>query len=89
MTKAKLIEIIHGKTGFPKRDVALIIESMIDIMKESLLRKEKISLKGFGIFKVKTRKARVGRNPRTKEEVRIPERDVVVFEPSKQIRVIK
>lgn len=89
MTKAKLIEIIHKKTGFPKRDVGLIIDTMLSAMKESLLNKEKISLKGFGIFKVKRRKARVGRNPKTKEEVRIPERNVVVFEPSKHIKVIK
>lgn len=89
MTKAKLIEVIHKKTGFPKRDIGLIIDTMLDAMKESLTKREKISLKGFGIFKVKRRRARVGRNPKTKEEVRIPERDVVIFEPSKHIKVIK
>ncbi len=89
MTKQDLLELINKKTGFPKRDVALIIDTMIDIMKESLYKKERVILKGFGIFKVKKRKARIGRNPKTKEEVKIPERYAVVFEPSKEIKFIK
>lgn len=89
MTKAKLLEVINEKTGFPKRDIALIIETMIEVMKDTLNKKERVILKGFGIFKVKKRKARIGRNPKTKEEVKIPERYVVVFEPSKEIKVIK
>ncbi len=89
MTKAKLLEIINEKTGFPKRDIALIIDTMIDAIKDTLNKKERVILKGFGIFKVKKRKQRVGRNPKTKKEVIIPERYVVVFEPAKEIKVIK
>jgi len=87
MTKHEIISRIHKETGIPRKDVTVVVEKLIDIMKDSLLRKEKVSLKGFGIFKVKWRKARVGRNPATKERIPIPARWRIVFEPSPKLEI--
>ncbi len=87
MTKHQIVQIIHKETGLPRKDVLLIVEKFIEIMKRALLSKEKVSLKGFGIFKVKYRKARVGRNPATREKVPIPPRWRVVFEPSPKMEI--
>ncbi len=87
MTKHQIIQIIHKETGLPRKDVALVVEKFIEVMKKSLLSKEKVSLKGFGIFKVKWRRARVGRNPATREKVPIPPRWRVVFEPSPKMKI--
>jgi len=87
MTKHQIIQMIHKETGLPRKDVTLVVERFIEIMKKTLLSKEKVSLKGFGIFKVKWRKARVGRNPATREKIPIPPRWRIVFEPSPKIKI--
>ncbi|RKY99539.1 MAG: hypothetical protein DRQ10_06015 [Candidatus Hydrothermota bacterium] len=86
MTKAELISEVARKTGLPRKDVGLVINAVLEALKEAFFRKERVELRGFGVFMTKTRKPRVGRNPRTKEEVRIPSRTVVVFKPSKVIK---
>jgi nucleoid DNA-binding protein len=86
MTKADLIQEVTERTGLPKKDVAIVINTLFDTMKAAFLRKERIELRGFGIFAIKNRKPRIGRNPKTKEEVKIPERTVVIFKPSKIIK---
>lgn len=87
MTKHQIIQIIHKETGLPRKDVKIVVEKCIEIMKNSLLSKEKVSLKGFGIFKVKWRKPRTGRNPATKGKVPIPARWRVIFEPSPKLKI--
>jgi len=86
MTKADLIHEITERTGLPKRDVAAVVNALFDSLKAAFLRKERVELRGFGIFTTKNRKPRIGRNPKTKEEVRIPERTVVIFKPSKIVK---
>ncbi len=86
MTKAELISDVARKTGLPRKDVALVVNAVLESLREAFFRKERIELRGFGVFVTKKRKPRVGRNPRTKEEVKIPERTVVVFKPSKVIK---
>ncbi len=86
MTKAELISDVARKTGLPRKDVALVVNAVLESLKEAFFRKERIELRGFGVFVTKNRRPRVGRNPRTKEEVKIPERTVVVFKPSKVIK---
>ncbi len=86
MTKADLVGEIVRKTGLSKKDVAAAVNALFDSLKEAFYREERVEIRGFGIFTTKNRKPRVGRNPKTREEVRIPERKVVVFKPSKIIK---
>ena len=66
MTKAELISEVARKTGLPRKDVGLVINAVLEALKEAFFRKERVELRGFGVFMTKTRKPRVGRNPRTK-----------------------
>ena len=86
MTKADIIQNVHDKLGFSKKDSAEIVESVFDIMKENLTRSEKIKISGFGNFVVKEKKARKGRNPQTGEEIEIFARKVLTFKPSQVLR---
>ena len=86
MTKADIIQNVHDKLGFSKKDSAEIVESVFDIMKENLTRSEKIKISGFGNFAVKEKRARKGRNPQTGEEIEISARKVLTFKPSQVLR---
>ncbi len=86
MTKADLIAEVASRTGLPKKEVAEVVNALFASLKEAFARKERVELRGFGIFMTKERKPRIGRNPKTKEEVRIPARTVVVFKPSKIVK---
>ena len=81
-----LVSEIAEKTGFPKVDVLLIIDEFIDALKDGLRRKERIELRGFGIFKDVVRKSKIARNPKTMEEMVLPDRLVPVFKPSQKFR---
>jgi nucleoid DNA-binding protein len=87
MTKADLVNDVVRRTEIPKRDVAVVVDTFLQSLKDAFKRKDRIELRGFGVFMTKSRKPRIGRNPRTKEEVRIPERTVVVFRPSKLLNI--
>lgn len=89
MKKADLVNIIAEETGLTKKDVYIVINEFIEQIKQALLEEKRVDLRGFGVFEVKTRKPRIGRNPRTKEKVEIPKRKVVTFKPSKLFKVIK
>ena len=82
MTKAELIDQVVGKTGLARTHAYFSVESFIDAVKSSLEDGHNIEIRGFGTFKVKPRKARKARNPRTGEAVPVPERKVPVFKPS-------
>ena len=88
MTKADLVEEVADAIGpgVTKRDCALIVDGFLGAVKQALARGENIEIRGFGTFKVRRRKSRKARNPRTGEAVQVPERDVPVFKPSKQLR---
>jgi integration host factor subunit alpha len=87
MTKADIIENIYEKVhGFSKREAADIVETVFDKMKETLARGEKIKISGFGNFIVRDKKARVGRNPQTGEEITISARRVLTFKPSQVLK---
>jgi integration host factor subunit alpha len=72
--------------GFSKKDSARIVESVFDIIKESLGRGEKIKISGFGNFVVKEKKSRRGRNPQTGDEISISARRVLTFKSSQVLR---
>jgi integration host factor subunit beta len=88
MTKADLVEEVAEAIGpgVTKRDCALIVDGFLNAVKQALTHGENIEIRGFGTFKVRRRKARKARNPRTGESVQVPARRVPVFKPSKQLR---
>jgi integration host factor subunit alpha len=86
MTKADLVEAVHTKVGFSKKESADIVEMVFDTMKETLEHGEKIKISGFGNFEVRDKRARVGRNPQTGEVIEISARRVLTFKPSQVLK---
>lgn len=86
MTKKDIVDKIVQKTGLKYLDVKKVVQMTFDTMVDALTSGDKIELRNFGIFKVKVRKAKKGRNPRTGEEVPVPERKVVVFKPGLELK---
>jgi DNA-binding protein HU-beta len=86
MNKAELINAVAEKTGFTKKDSDAIISAVFDVIADSLAGGDKVQLVGFGSFEVKQREARVGRNPKTKEQINIPASKSPVFKPGKALK---
>ena len=86
MNKAELINAVAEKTGLSKKDSEATITAAIDVITEALTQCEKVQLVGFGSFEVKARAARIGRNPRTKEQIEIPASKTPVFKPGKALK---
>jgi DNA-binding protein HU-beta len=86
MTKADLIDKIASDTGLTKADSSRALESTLDAIKSTLKKNNKVSLVGFGTFSVSKRKARVGRNPRTGEEIKIKASKSPKFTPGKALK---
>ena len=86
MNKTELIAAAAQSAGVSKKDAELIINAALEHIAASLTAGDKVQLSGFGIFEVKDREARVGRNPRTKEAVEIPATRTPVFKPSKLLK---
>ena len=81
MTKKDIVIKVSNETNLTQIDVKKIVQRTLDVILESLERGETVELRHFGVFKVKNRRGRVGRNPRTGQEVAVPEKKVVVFKP--------
>ncbi len=79
MNKAELIAAIAEKSGLSKANAKKALDAFIDSISEALANGDRVSLVGFGTWKVAERKARKGRNPRTKEVIEIPAKKVVKF----------
>ena len=86
MNKTELIQAVADKTELSKKDAEAAIAAMVDAITEALTREEKVQLVGFGSFEVKSRAARVGRNPRTKEQIEIPASKLPVFKAGKALK---
>ncbi|MAI75569.1 MAG: integration host factor subunit alpha [Rickettsiales bacterium] len=82
LTKAKIVNYLNENIGLSKRECQFFFESFIDIIYSQLKLQKDVKIINFGIFKVKNKKPRIGRNPKTKQEVMISERNVVKFKPS-------
>jgi nucleoid DNA-binding protein len=85
MTKADLVEQVAGVTGLTKRDVGVVVDLLLETISKALCEKEHIEIRGFGSFKVKTKKARTARNPRTGAQVQVPEKTVPYFKASREL----
>ena len=81
MTKKDIVLKVASETGLKQLDVKKIVQRSLDAIVESLSKGETVELRNFGIFKVKSRKGRTGRNPRTGEKVPVPPKRVVTFKP--------
>lgn len=88
MTKADLVDQVADAIGpgVTKKDCALVADAFLNAIKRALEDGENIEIRGFGTFKVKKRKSRMARNPRTGEPVEVPARMVPVFKASKKVR---
>jgi integration host factor beta subunit len=88
MTKADLVEQVADAIGpgITKKDCALVVDGFLNAVKRALANGDNIEIRGFGTFKVRKRKTRVARNPRTGDPVDVPSRSVPVFKPSKHLR---
>lgn len=86
MNKAELIAAVAEKTGLSKKDGERAVTATFETIEQTIETGEKVQLVGFGVFDVKTREARVGRNPKTKEEIQIPASRVPVFKAGKAFK---
>ena len=87
LTKRDLVVRISEETGLIQNDVLQVVQKTLDYILESLAKGDKVELRNFGVFEVKIRKARVGRNPNSPDtDVPIPQRSVVKFKPGKEMR---
>jgi integration host factor subunit beta len=94
MTKADLVEHVTAaiaRTSGPmisKKDCARVVDAFLDAIKLALSEQQNIEVRGFGTFKIRRRKTRMARNPRTGEPVEVAARPVPVFKPSKELRTL-
>ena len=87
LTKRDLVIRISNETGLVQQQVLDVVQKTLDYIAEALAKGDKVELRNFGVFEVKVRKARIGRNPNAPEtDVPIPERSVVKFKPGKEMR---
>lgn len=86
MNKADLISTTAEKAGLSKKDTERAVNAAIDSITEALVAGDKVQLVGFGVFEVKNRAARMGRNPKTKEAIEIPASKIPVFKAGKSLK---
>jgi DNA-binding protein HU-beta len=88
MTKAELIEAVHEKSGsdLSRRAVSELIESVFTEIEKSIRKQGRFVVPGFGTFSLKRRKGRIGRNPRTGAELKIPPSKTVGFKPAPEFK---
>ena len=86
MIKADIVAQVLSRTGLSQTQVAMAVETVFEMMKRAMGQGERIELRGFGVFDIRSRKTGVGRNPRTGEEVTIPPGRAVRFKPGKGLR---
>ena len=86
LTKKEIINSIYMQLGFSKKLSESILEDILDLIVLNLNKTKKVKITNFGTFFVRYKKSRIGRNPKTKEDKVINERNVVLFKPSKEFR---
>jgi integration host factor subunit beta len=86
MTKADLIDEVSRLAELTRKDSEVIVETIFDSVVRSLRAGDKIEIRGFGSFRTRQRKPRVGRNPKTGERVDVPAKKIPFFKPSKELK---
>ncbi len=88
MIKQDIIDAVVHRTGLSKTRAEIAVETVLETMKRSMERGERIELRGFRVFSIRPRKTGIGRNPKTGEEVAIPPGKAVRFKPGKDLKSI-
>ena len=86
LTKKDLVNIIYMQVGFSKQISEHLIDEFFSLITQNLKKEKKLKLTKFGTFFIRSKKSRIGRNPKTKEDKIISERNVVLFKPSKEFK---
>ena len=86
MTKADLIEEVSRVVELTRKDSEVIVETIFDSVVQSLKQGNKVEIRGFGSFRTRARKGRIGRNPKSGERVEVPPKTIPFFKPSKELR---
>lgn len=86
MTKADLIEEVSKMVELTRKDSEVVVDTIFDSIVHSLRSGDKIEIRGFGSFRTRQRKPRVGRNPKTGERVDVPAKKIPFFKPSKELK---
>ena len=86
LTKADLIEEVLRITELPRKESETIVETIFDSIIGSLQKGQKIEIRGFGSFRTRERRGRVGRNPKTGAKVEVPAKKIPFFKPSKELK---
>jgi integration host factor subunit beta len=86
MTKAELVEEVARTTHLTKKHAEIIVNTVFDSIVYSLKAGEKIELRGFGSFRIRHRGSRLGRNPKTGDQVKVPPKRIPYFKPGKELR---
>jgi integration host factor subunit beta len=86
MTKAGLVEEVARTVQVTKKQAETIVNLVLDSIVDSLRQGEKIELRGFGSFRIRNRKSRLGRNPKTGEKVEVPPKRIPYFKPGKELK---
>ena len=86
MNKTELVAAVAEKTGASKKDSEKLVSAVFETVTNALVAGDKVALVGFGAFEVKERPARTGRNPRTKETIKIPASRSASFKPGKALK---
>ena len=85
ISRFQIADSIHNEFGLPKKDCIDLVSDILEIIVEGLQNSGKVKIHNFGTFIVRNKKSRIGRNPKTKEEVMISERKVISFKASKNV----
>ncbi len=86
MTKSEFVDKAAARSGQPKAEIEKTLDAILGTLTEALRTEPKVVLGGLGVFTVKERAARVGRNPKTGEAVQVPAKKAVKFKPSKELK---
>jgi integration host factor subunit beta len=86
MTKADLVEEVVRTTELPRKDSEVIVETVFESIIQALQTGEKIEIRGFGSFRTRERRGRIGRNPKTGAKVEVPAKKIPFFKPSKELK---
>ncbi len=86
MNKAELIRATAEKAGLSKKDTEAVVTSMLQVITDTLVKGDRVQLVGFGVFEVRNRAAHIGRNPKTREEIKVPASKAPVFKAGKALK---
>ena len=86
LTKKDIINSIYMQIGFSKKISSNLLEDILFVLTQNIIESKKVKISNFGTFEVRTKKRRIGRNPKTKESKIITERKVILFKPSKKFK---